>query len=283
MKSGITQHAQTAVGGTSVFTFDTETAEEIKRYWRQHGLQEFWWGSGFHLHGKGQEASYRLAQVLFHLLTVDHRRELPDFIRQANVADAGDSAARQGLGKAQFFGKGEWEPRPPDASALCRRGAYYSSAGQDDRAVADFGEALRLDPRSAGALTSRGYAYSRLRQFRLARADYEKALEIDPDDFVAHNNLAWLLATCAEDQYRDGARAIEHANRACELSDSDAWYCLGTLAAAYAEGGDFEEAIHWARESLRGAPERERAACRERVKLYKEGRPYRELAKLLPG
>jgi hypothetical protein len=69
---------------------------------------------------------------------------------------------------------------------------------------------------------------------------------------------------------------LELATVACERLGYDPWYCLGTLAAAHAEAGDFEEAVRWAKESLRGAPDVERAGCKERIKLYQDEQPYRE-------
>lgn len=103
-----------------------------------------------------------------------------------------------------------------------------------------------------------------------------KAVELNGEDSHAHNNLAWLLATCPDEPLRDGELALQHANKACELTGFDTWYCLGTLAAACAEASDFEEAVHWAKESLRRAPESEKAGCKDRLRLYKEAKPCRE-------
>ena len=260
--------------------------EQTKRYWQENGLQDFWWGNGFSKPGEVQECSYRLARILFHLLAEDHRQRLQDFVRHAHADDAGESAAHEFLGKslaelvAQFLGTGAWEPKPYDAASYCRRAAFYSGRGQSDRALADLGEAIRLVPDQANAYASRGFAYCRLGQHALATQDYEKAIQLNPTDHYAYNSLAWLLATCPEEEHRDGGRAVEYATKACELCGFEFWYCLGTLAAAYAEVGDFEEARTWAKESLRRAPEEERAGCKERLKLYKDGTPYREVIEL---
>jgi tetratricopeptide (TPR) repeat protein len=265
------------------FVLDAEKANEIRQYWREHSLQDFWWGKGFFLADEGQSCSYQLAQILFRLIISDHRRQLSDFVRAAHADDAGDSAARDVFGKgvaelaAQFLGPGSWEPVPQDAWSFCRRGVLCFAQGKHDRSIADYSEAVRLDPQFGDAYRNRGIAHDQLRQYALALADYRKAIELNPKDADAHNGLAWILATCSEDEHRDGARAVEHANKACELSNFDYWLFLDTLAAACAERGDFDEAMSWEKEALRRAPPDERASCKDLLKQYKEGKPHRKM------
>ena len=59
----------------------------------------------------------------------------------------------------------------------------------------------------------------------------------------AHNNLAWLLATCPVDGLRNGHEAVEHATWACQATEWSRPHFLGTLAAACAEIGDFDQAV----------------------------------------
>ncbi|MDB4664535.1 protein kinase [bacterium] len=68
----------------------------------------------------------------------------------------------------------------------------------------------------------------------------------------AYNNLAWRLATSAVDDERDGTAAVEMATKACELCDSPSM--TGTLAAAYAETGDFEQAIKLQQQAVELCP-----------------------------
>jgi tetratricopeptide (TPR) repeat protein len=60
-------------------------------------------------------------------------------------------------------------------------------------------------------------------------AAYKRAIELSPANATYHNNYAWLLATCADPQYRDESAAVEHAQRAVELSPNmaEAWNTLG--------------------------------------------------------
>ncbi len=65
---------------------------------------------------------------------------------------------------------------------------------------------------------------------------------MDQKDSYAYNNLAWILATCEDQKFRDGKRALIVARKAVDLKPSS--INCSTLAAAYAENGIFEEAIN---------------------------------------
>ena len=62
-----------------------------------------------------------------------------------------------------------------------------------------------------------------------------------------------------------------------ELTDWESEAILDTLAAAYAELGDFDNAVKWARKAVELATEEHRQGEEMRLKLYKEGKPYREI------
>jgi len=74
-----------------------------------------------------------------------------------------------------------------------------------------------------------------------------------PELDSALNNLAWLLASSSQPGVRNGAEAVQLAERACELSQERVTVYIGTLAAAYAEAGRFEEAIAAANRAIRCA------------------------------
>jgi tetratricopeptide (TPR) repeat protein len=62
------------------------------------------------------------------------------------------------------------------------RGVAYKDKGEHDKAVADYTQALRLDPNYAAAYINRGIAYSYKEDYARARADWEKALQLDPNN-----------------------------------------------------------------------------------------------------
>jgi Flp pilus assembly protein TadD len=94
------------------------------------------------------------------------------------------------------------------------------------------------------------------------------------------NNLAWLLATSSETRIRDGARAVELAERAVHLERGDHPIIIATLAAAYAEAGRFPDAVKTARRALDlafGSRNTDLAdAIKAQLELYEASIPSRE-------
>ena len=112
---------------------------------------------------------------------------------------------------------------------------------------------------------------------------------ISPDEGVL-NNLAWVLSTSPKDELRDGKRAITLATQAAELTDFDQAYILSTLASAYAETGDFDNAIKWIQKAIKvnkqkgedGTVDKERTeeqseSLQKEYEKYKTKEPWREL------
>ena len=79
---------------------------------------------------------------------------------------------------------------------------------------------------------------------------YQKALELAPKSISTLTNLAWLLATSQDASLRNGAKAIELATQADRLLGGTNTLVLRTLAAAYAENGEFTNAIRTARSAM---------------------------------
>src|SRR5262249_22141609 len=145
--------------------------------------------------------------------------------------------------------------------------------GRTDDALTDLSEHLRLHPNDAMAYLFRSGLHKERKAVAAALQDLNAAHRVAPDDPQVCNNLARMLATCTDAPLRDGPRAVALARQACRATEWKHPFCLGTLGAALAATGAFDEAIRWQTEALALYPESEQAAGRERLKLYRDGQP----------
>jgi hypothetical protein len=94
------------------------------------------------------------------------------------------------------------------------------------------------------------------------------------------NDTVWLLATNPNASVRNGAEAVELAQRAANFSGGNQPAILGTLAAAYAEAGHFPEALRTGEEAVRLAAAAGNRDLGEKIRscleLYRAGKPYRQ-------
>jgi hypothetical protein len=105
--------------------------------------------------------------------------------------------------------------------------------------------------------------------------------DLAPEQAYFHNHLAWRLATCMDESVRDGADALKHAVKACKLAPAKYAKCMyaDTLAAAYAECGQFDTAIARQRIALDNCGDDNKGfeqSFRMRLETYRSGEPWRE-------
>ena len=122
------------------------------------------------------------------------------------------------------------------ASLLFKKGEF--AAAENEYAELAARNPLDLSARLclANALTAQGRDAE-------AATQLNEAVRLNPDSAEALNNLAWVLATNMRAEIREGPRAVEFALRACDLTKYKKTIYIGTLGAAYAEAGRFDEAI----------------------------------------
>jgi tetratricopeptide (TPR) repeat protein len=168
------------------------------------------------------------------------------------------------------------------ADAYGVRGLCRMVAEQFEEAAADLTQAIRLGGGDLASLhESRAACHEMLGRVEPAGFDRWimgcfRRIEADPQDYEAHNELAYLLATSRDPETRHGTRAIEHATRACELTNWQEALYLDTLAAAYAEAGQFDEAVRWAEKAVELAADEEAAkAYAAALELYRQQKPSR--------
>jgi tetratricopeptide (TPR) repeat protein len=164
-----------------------------------------------------------------------------------------------------------------DQRAFLFRGAAWLEKGEPDKAIADFSRVIEIDPRNSAAYWARGYAHQRKGGYQSALADYEQCARFSPIESSAHSPRAHILATCPDEKLRDGKKAVALATNACELSGYAKADYVDTLAAAYAETGDFTAAVKWQTKAIElEADPKKKEEYRARLKLYQEKKPYRE-------
>ncbi len=149
-----------------------------------------------------------------------------------------------------------------------------------DEAIAQYQQALQIMPDNAKVHYNLGNALLQKGRVDAAIAQYQQALQIKPDAPGVLNNLAWLLATCPDAHLRDGVQAVKYAEQACELTHHGVTPFIGTLAAAYAEAGRYDDAMAAAQQACALATAAGEPALLEQnrklLDLYRAGKPYHE-------
>jgi len=123
--------------------------------------------------------------------------------------------------------------------------------GRIDEAISHSREALRIRPNNSDAHNNLALALLHTGNVQEALVHFEKSLEIQPDNMNAQCNLAWILATSSNASLRDGPKAVELASYVARRAGHPNVIVLRTLAAGYAENGQFSEAISVAQQALR--------------------------------
>src|SRR5258708_24740674 len=132
------------------------------------------------------------------------------------------------------------EARLPDnirSAVYVSRGAVFEKKGDSDRAIADFSEAIRINPRSADAFFIRANAYSRAGDFDRASADYNETIRIDPNHAKSYDGRGFAY-------YRKGEydRTIADENEALRLDPKYA-NAYNNRGIAYGQKGDDDRAF----------------------------------------
>jgi tetratricopeptide (TPR) repeat protein len=232
-------------------------------------------------------ARIRLASIYF---TMGRPDQAVIYYREALSVNPTNHNARVGLGMALVethqLAEADAEfshvllAEPQNAQALDGRGFVLATKGQIDEAKKTFLEAIKSDPNFPDAHMHYGMCLSAQNQAEEAVAEYRKALELGNQRPITLNNLAWALASHPDPKIRNGKEAVELAEKACQLTGNQQPLFLGTLAAAYAEAGRFNEAVaaaERARDLARTNGWEQIAQRNEQLlELYRASKPYHE-------
>jgi Tfp pilus assembly protein PilF len=171
--------------------------------------------------------------------------------------------------------------RPDFPGAHYNFGAVLFQKGQIDDAIAEWRSALALHPNDFDTNSGLGNALVNKGLYREAVSHYEVALRSEPISTMALNNLAWILSAGPDDTVRDGTRAVQVALQLNEVTQRKNPIFVRTLAAAYAESGQFDKAVETAQVAAKLAETQGQhqlaTEIDEETSLYREHRPFRDL------
>ena len=291
------------VGGavTEEFSFD-QTKDDPKDLLEYHHL---FWRTHFHLLEKDYDKANMYAEEMI--------RQRPEW--SSGYERLGRTAlAQKDYCKAIVYLQKAIEREPNNARIYNKRAMAYTGMGEYEKAIRDLNKAIELRPRYIEAYNNRGVAYLRKGDCGEALREFKKVIELNAGDVFARQqmaralmrlgrsrealrhfrqalamqadrpwvliNLARILATDKDAKIRDGAEAVRFAERASQLLDYKSSVALSTLAAAYAEAGQFDQAVETAERAVqvaRDSGEEEVANNVERhLELYRARRARRE-------
>lgn len=162
----------------------------------------------------------------------------------------GNVLARQGhLAEAMANFREAISLRPDYQDSHYNLGVLLFRKGEVDNAITEWRNALSKYPNDPGTNLNLANALVQKGLFREAISHYEITLRSEPDSPLGLNNLAWLLAAAPDGSLHDGARAVELALKANQVSKANNPFFIRTLAAAYAEAGRFDDAVKTAQEA----------------------------------
>jgi tetratricopeptide (TPR) repeat protein len=175
------------------------------------------------------------------------------------------------------------EIKPDYAQAHYQLGRALLQQNDSAGAIPQFENAVEIEPGYVQARDNLGSLLLLKGRADEAIVQFQKILELQPNHVSALNNLAWIRAANPADRLRDGAEAVRLAERACRVTEYKVPMVVGTLAAAYAEAGRFDEAAataEKARELALGLGQKKVADKNaELIQGYRNRQPYREPAR----
>ena len=159
-------------------------------------------------------------------------------------------------------------------------GIILANQGNFKDSVYHYKKALQIDPTYPAAYYNLGKIFSAQGKIEDAIFYYQQALYYSSNMTQALYNLSWILATCEDGNYRNGAEAVKLAEKLCQITKYKQPLALDVLAAAYAETGKFDAAVLTAQKGLKlvlhQGPKELALELKKRLQLYQEKHSYRQ-------
>lgn len=167
-----------------------------------------------------------------------------------------------------------------NAPAHYALGLVLNRQGDVPSAVREWRRALEIDPQNADVHASLGDALHAQGLPAESLAEWRAAIELRPNDVAMLERASWVLSTSPDAAVRNGEQAMAFAVRAMLLSKRKDARLLDTMAAAYAEMGDFDYAESIERQALTAVARESQPALAEQIRarhaLYAAHRPFRD-------
>ena len=159
------------------------------------------------------------------------------------------------------------------------RGRIRLRKVENASALADFNEAIRLNPKEDTAWYQRGLTWNAQAKYEQALNDFNEAIRLNPENAEnadAFRELALLRATCPDAKLQDRGLALKSASKACELTAWKNYDCLITLAEVQSCAGDFDPALKTIDKAiaLLDAADERMQDCRQMQDSYRQKRPH---------
>jgi len=166
--------------------------------------------------------------------------------------------------------------KPNHLETHIKLGIAYFKQGRLDDAISEFKKAIAINPTLAETYHKLASALETQGKLSDAISAYREVIHLKPDHHKAYNNLAWIYATSSNANIRNGNEAIALATKACELTGFKKAEALDTLAAAYAEQGNFDKAVEHQYKAIELASPQIEEDLQKRLQLYKLGHAYQD-------
>lgn len=164
--------------------------------------------------------------------------------------------------------------------ALYVRAQIFAGQGKYDLAIQDCNEALRQYRGFIEAALLRARINSHLGKYAEALREFNYLVSIHPQSVTlarALSDRAWFQATCPNASFRNGRQAVKDAKAACSIMAWKDENMIDTLAAAYAETGDFDSAARYAAQALaiKGIEPVDSKRIQRHLALFQQHQPIR--------
>jgi protein O-mannosyl-transferase len=170
--------------------------------------------------------------------------------------------------------------RPDNSPAHENLAKALLQQGKVADALIHYQKLLELQPDNIEVHNIVGTVLIQQGRIREGVEEWQKVLAIQPDNGNALSNLAWVFATSPDDSLRNGTKAVHLAQEALRISGRRIAIIYRTLAAAYAESGDFSKAIQTAQEGIELASSQGNSGLatelQGNIALYQQQQPLRD-------